>query len=50
MRIFTLRDIIVSIEVRQGLENYFRFYNEDRPHQSLEYRTPKEVYHGKMAD
>lgn len=37
-------------EVRQGLENYFRFYNEDRPHQGLEYRTPKEVYHGKMAD
>ncbi len=28
----------------QGLKNYFGFYNTDRPHQSLENRTPQEVY------
>ena len=33
-------------ECRQGLENYFPFYNRDRPHQALDYRTPWEVYQG----
>jgi len=28
----------------QNLRAYFRFYNEDRRHQSLGYRTPHEVY------
>ena len=27
-----------------GLENYFRFYNQSRPHQALGYRTPAEVF------
>lgn len=31
-------------EVREGLKKYFEFYNEKRPHQGLEYRTPAEVY------
>jgi putative transposase len=31
-------------ELRQGLERYFRFYNEERYHQSLDYRTPGQVY------
>jgi putative transposase len=31
-------------ELTQGLENYFPFYNEERPHQALDYRTPAEVY------
>lgn len=30
----------------QGLAAYFPFYNDERRHQSLDYRTPKEVYHG----
>lgn len=34
-------------EVRQGLRDYFKFYNEGRPHQGLGYRTPAEVYFGK---
>ena len=28
----------------QGLEAYFQFYNAERPHQSLGYRTPAAVY------
>jgi putative transposase len=31
-------------DVRYSLDRYFRFYNFQRPHQSLEYRTPAEVY------
>ena len=31
-------------EARAGLANYFRFYNYERPHQALEYRTPAEIY------
>ena len=34
----TVADLVV------GLEKYFYFYNEDRLHQSLGYRTPAEVY------
>lgn len=33
-------------EARKGLRRYFEFYNEKRPHQGLEYRTPAEVYFG----
>jgi putative transposase len=33
-------------EARQNLSRYLRFYNEERPHQSLAYRTPAEVYFG----
>jgi putative transposase len=31
-------------EARISLGDYFRFYNTSRPHQSLGYRTPAEVY------
>jgi putative transposase len=31
-------------ELELGLTAYFRFYDEDRPHQSLNYRTPGEVH------
>ena len=33
-------------EVRVALARYFEFYNAHRPHQSLEYRTPDEIYFG----
>lgn len=33
-------------DLRAGLTDYFDFYNTERPHQSLEYRTPKEVHCG----
>jgi putative transposase len=34
------------IDLESGLSAYFRFYDEERPHQSLGYRTPGEVYRG----
>ena len=32
-------------EARRELGAYFQFYNDQRPHQALGYRTPAEVYH-----
>jgi putative transposase len=32
-------------DARISLGSYFRFYNTERPHQALGYRTPAEVYH-----
>jgi len=31
-------------ELLRGLTDYFAFYNDDRPHQSLGYKTPSKVY------
>jgi putative transposase len=32
------------IEAKQRIDEYFKFYNEERPHQSLGYQTPKTIY------
>ena len=32
-------------EARRELEDYFQFYNNQRPHQALGYRTPADVFH-----
>jgi putative transposase len=34
-------------EVRDGLKGYFQFYNDERPHQSLNYHYPKDIYFNK---
>lgn len=31
-------------ELRSGLKRYFKFYNQERLHQSLSYQTPSEVH------
>lgn len=36
-------------EARVNLADYFRFYNEERPHEALGYRTPHGVYFGTPA-
>jgi putative transposase len=36
-------------QLRQGLERYFPFYNDQRMHQGLDYRTPAAVYRGRAA-
>lgn len=40
-----LRDYQDVRETRIGLGNYFRFYNTERLHQSLGYKTPHEVHY-----
>ena len=39
-----LNDYASLGELQIGLKRYFRFYNEERFHQSLDYRTPAELY------
>ena len=36
-------------EAKDGLEAYLHFYNTQRPHQALGYRTPAEVFRGDSA-
>lgn len=45
-----LQEINTVQEARLGLQNYFHFYNHERIHQSLGYRTPAEVFTGKQHD
>jgi len=33
-----------GLEARSSIRSYFRFYNSERPHQALGYRTPAEVF------
>jgi putative transposase len=33
-------------EARAGLGEYFAFYNDERPHQALGYKTPAEIHFG----
>ncbi|MBA7706991.1 IS3 family transposase ISDsp4 [subsurface metagenome] len=37
-------------DARVGLGNYFRFYNAERPHQTLGYRTPAEVFNSTLVE
>jgi putative transposase len=39
-----LKDYATVTEARAGIEKYFRFYNQERLHQSLQYRTPAAVW------
>ena len=34
-----------ALEARRGLGEYFRFYNDQRPHEAPDYRTRAEVFH-----
>ena len=45
-----LKDYADPAEAREELGGYFRFYNEERPHQALGYRTPAEVYGGRAGE
>jgi len=39
-----LHDYQAVADADRGLDRYFRFYNQERPHQALGYRTPAQVY------
>lgn len=38
-----------GLDLYKGLEKYFSFYNTERLHQSLNYKTPNEIYQNKAA-
>lgn len=39
-----IKDYMSPREARAGISDYLRFYNEQRVHPALDYRTPAEVY------
>ncbi len=41
-----LKDYASVAEARAGIAGYFQYYNHERPHQSLDYRTPAAIYRG----
>jgi putative transposase len=41
-----LRDYAAVSEARSGIGAWLSFYNHERPHQSLGYRTPAGLYRG----
>lgn len=41
-----LKDYQSVLEAKQGIKSYMGLYNQERPHQSLGYRTPEEVHFG----
>lgn len=45
-----LRDYSSVPELEQGLADYFRFYNHERPHSSLDGRTPAKVHRSSLPE
>ncbi len=41
-----IRDYSSVVELRSGMNKFFRYYNAERIHQALDYATPDEVYYG----
>ena len=41
-----IKDYQNVAEARAGLNQYFRYYNQERMHQALDYRTPQSVHFG----
>jgi putative transposase len=44
-----LKDYGTVPELASGLDHSWWFYNQERPHQALEYQTPAQVYCGEWA-
>lgn len=44
-----LKDYSSVKEARKGIGKYFEFYNNERLHQSLDYRCPRDVFLGKLG-
>jgi putative transposase len=43
-----LNDYVTPRQARQGLTDYFQLYNYERPHQTLDYLTPADLYLSKI--
>ena len=37
------------IEARRSIGKWLEFYNDERPHQALDYRTPREIFEGEAC-
>jgi putative transposase len=44
-----LKDYKDGYDAKKNLVNYFQFYNKERPHESLDYATPYDIYFGKKT-
>jgi len=42
-----LKDYATVLEAKENIAEYIQFYNYERKHQSLNYKTPAEIYFGK---
>ena len=40
-----IKDYVNVQELRNGIRAYINFYNFERPHESLGYKTPAEIYY-----
>ena len=38
------------IEARRSIGEWLKFYNDERPHQALEYRTPRQIFEGEARE
>ena len=45
-----LKDYQDMVEAEAELSRYFEFYNNVRPHQSLGYRIPREIFRQEMRE
>lgn len=45
-----LKDYETVQETKDGIKTYFGYYNNERPHQSLDYKTPAEIYFNGLLD
>ncbi|MBI5755273.1 transposase, partial [Candidatus Peregrinibacteria bacterium] len=39
-----LKNYETALQAYEEIKQYFTFYNHFRPHQSLNYKTPAEIY------
>jgi putative transposase len=44
-----LQAYVDGISLHKGMKRYFEFYNNERFHQSLNYKTPSEMYNQNEA-
>jgi putative transposase len=44
-----LKQYVSGADCQKGLRSYFNFYCHERPHQSLDYRTPWEVHNSRRS-
>jgi putative transposase len=45
-----LKAYCAVIEARRSIAEWLEFYNNERPHQALDYRTPREMFEGEACE